>query len=139
MNRSESRKRPWLAALLGVLATGVGHVYLRRWRRALGWVVALFGVTALFVDPAAIEAVAAGNAVDPVTIAPTLLVASLSALDAYLLAHAHNAVARMVDPERQRTQCPTCGRELDDDLEFCHWCATEVDDRSTSARSERTR
>jgi len=37
MQRSTSQKRPWLAALLGALVTGFGHLYLRRWRRAVGW------------------------------------------------------------------------------------------------------
>ena len=146
MNRSISRKRPWLAALLGALATGVGHIYLRRWRRGLGWVLALFVATILFVDPRAVEALVNWNAVDLLEIAPILVIGGLSVADAYLLAHAHNAVARStVPPDGQLTHCPNCGKELDADLEFCHWCTTdlsrlgEISPDSRDERDERER
>jgi len=41
--------------------TGFGHLYLRRWRRAVGWLAVLFAVSYVFVEPAAIEALAAGG------------------------------------------------------------------------------
>lgn len=141
MSQSISRKRPWLAALLGVLATGFGHLYLRRWRRGLAWVGVLFATSVLFVDPAIVETLANGNAVDPIAIAPILLVGSLSAADAYLLVHVHNAVTRLtVTSDGQLTHCPTCGKELDRDLEFCHWCTTDVsefDEPSPDNRNKR--
>lgn len=103
MERTTSQKRPWLAALLGALVTGFGHLYLRRWRRAVGWLAVLFAVSYAFVDPAAIEALAAGEPVDPLSIAPTLLVGSLSVIDAYVLARAQNEVARTrARPSRRR-------------------------------------
>ncbi|TKR24437.1 zinc ribbon domain-containing protein [Natronomonas salsuginis] len=135
MARPISRKRPWLAALLGTLATGLGHLYLRRWLRAVGWLAALFGVTALFVDPAAIEAYANGNAVSVLSVAPALLVTACSAVDAYLLARVQNLIAgsrATADRGRQSTAvddsrpCPNCGQSLDPGLEFCHWCTTEL-------------
>lgn len=138
MSQSVSRKRPWFAALLGAVATGFGHLYLRRWGRGLAWVGVLFGVTVLFVDPAAVEALANWNAVDPLAIAPILIVGSLSVFDAYLLAHAHNAVARLtVTPDGQLTHCPNCGKELDSDLEFCHWCTTEIGDLGAGFPNDR--
>jgi hypothetical protein len=130
MSQSNSRKRPWLAALLGALATGAGHLYLRRWRRGLAWVGVLLGATVLFVDPGAVETLANRNAVGPLAIAPALLVTGLSVVDAYLLAHTHNAIARLTSTsDRQLTHCPNCGKELDTDLNFCHWCTTEIGDR----------
>jgi TM2 domain-containing membrane protein YozV len=33
------RKRPWLAALLGLLIVGVGHVYLGEWGKGIGLLV----------------------------------------------------------------------------------------------------
>lgn len=138
MSQSTSRKRPWLAALLGALGTGFGHLYLRRWRRGLAWIGVLLGVTVLFVDPAAVEALVAGNAVDPLAIAPILVAGSLSVFDAYLLAHVQNAVARLpVTPDGQLTNCPNCGEELDADLDFCHWCATEIDGSEAAFPKER--
>ncbi|WP_135535940.1 zinc ribbon domain-containing protein [Halostella pelagica] len=130
MSQSASEKRPWLAALLAALATGLGHIYLQRWRRALGWLAVLFGVTTLFVDPAALDALANGNAVDPLAVAPTLVVGGMSVLDAYFLAHAQNALDRLTPTEDgELTHCPHCGKELDSDIEFCHWCTTELGER----------
>ncbi|AQL42136.1 hypothetical protein BV210_05155 [Halorientalis sp. IM1011] len=128
MSDSLSRKRPWLAALLAVLATGLGHLYLRRWRRALGWIVALVGASVLFVDPGTVDALLAGNPVDPLAIAPIAVVGGFSVVDAYLLASAQNALAqrRVAVEDGQLTHCPSCGKELDDDLEFCHWCSTDL-------------
>lgn len=135
MNRTLSQKRPWLAALLSVLATGLGHLYLRRWRRALGWLTVLFGVSYVLVDPAALDAAATGGEFELLELAPVLVVTSLSVLDAYLLAHAHNAVARTtVTPDGELANCPNCGKEVDDDLAFCHWCSTELPDTAAAER-----
>jgi hypothetical protein len=131
VNRTLSRKRPWLAALLGVLATGLGHLYLRRWRRAAGWLAALLAVSYLFVDPTAVQAasVGGGGDVDLVALAPVLAVGSLSALDAYLLARARNALAgAAAASEDGLARCPNCRGEVDSDLDFCHWCAAELPD-----------
>ncbi|WP_115862906.1 zinc ribbon domain-containing protein [Halorussus litoreus] len=137
MGQSTSQKRPWLAALLGVVATGLGHLYLRRWRRAFGWLVVLFGAASLFVEPAALEEIATGAAVDPVALAPVLAVAVLSTVDAYVLAHAQNAVARLNrDSDGDLTHCPNCGNELDPDIEFCHWCTADVSDLNETPRTD---
>ncbi|WP_128903922.1 zinc ribbon domain-containing protein [Halorubrum amylolyticum] len=142
MERTTSQKRPWLAALLGALATGFGHLYLRRWRRAVGWFAVLFAVSYLFVDPAAIDALAAGEPVDPLSVAPTLLVGGASVVDAYVLARAQNALARTTGTAeagaREATEetkhatgettdsCPNCGKEVDPELDFCHWCTADL-------------
>jgi len=137
VTRTLSRKRPWFAALLGVLATGLGHCYLRRWRRALGWLVALFAASYFLVDPAAMEAAASGEGVDLLALAPILAVGSLSAVDAYLLAHAQNALARVaVAPEGELAHCPNCGREVDPDLSFCHWCTAALPDLEGDAEAD---
>lgn len=128
MHRSTSPKRPWLAALLGALVTGLGHLYLRRWRRALGWVLVLASVAALFVEPAVPTAPSGWSAADLLSLSPLVLLGGCSVADAYLLAHAHNAVYRLsVTPDGELTHCPNCRRELDPDLEFCHWCTTEFE------------
>ncbi|WP_225336457.1 zinc ribbon domain-containing protein [Halomicrobium urmianum] len=138
MRESTSRKRPWLAALLAAVITGLGHLYLRRWRRALGWLGVAFAATVLFVDPGALEAFASGQAVDPLAVAPTLVVGALSVVDAYLVASAQNALARRTTTEDgQFTHCPNCGRELDSDLEFCHWCTADVEAVDATAPTDR--
>lgn len=143
MRRSVSRKRPWLAALLAALATGLGHLYLRRWRRAVGWLAVLLVASVLFGDPATVDALAAGGSVDPLAVAPILLAGSASVVDAYLLAHAHNRVAHPTGASAEGlAECPNCGREVEADLEFCHWCTAEFDDvdgASPGDSSERER
>ncbi|WP_226023732.1 zinc ribbon domain-containing protein [Halomicrobium salinisoli] len=143
MNQSISRKRPWLAALLAAVVTGLGHLYLRRWRRALGWLAAAVGATVLLGEPAALDALASGTAVDPLAAAPSLIVGGLSVVDAYLVARAQNGLARRTTAADGRlTHCPNCGKELDPDLSFCHWCTAdlgEVDVATTDETEEQTR
>lgn len=131
MSGSISQKRPWLAALLTVLLTGLGHLYLRRWRRALGWLVISAGVSALFVDPSTAAELQQGT-VSPesvIAVLPGLLVVALSITDAYLLAHVQNDTTASPESERDESPtCPHCRNDLDPDLEFCHWCTRPVDD-----------
>ena len=157
MERTTSQKRPWLAALLGAFATGLGHLYLRRWRRAVGWFAVLFAVSYLLVDPAAIEALATGEPIDPLSVAPTLIVGGVSVVDAYVLARAQNALARTTeaagsgtgdaagatgaaagkaaDPSGETTEsCPNCGKEVDPGLDFCHWCTADLSGAEGSDR-----
>ena len=149
-----SRKRPWLAALLGTLATGLGHFYLRRWKRGLGWFVAAVAVSAVFVPPEAARALLEGSGGDFGTLAPLLAVGLASVADAYVLArlrqreaHGRAGSATPSDPSTGETataaagsdagtdptpessaECPECGRELDPDLDFCPWCTTRLTD-----------
>lgn len=127
MSKSQSWKRPWLAALLSILATGLGHAYLRRWRRAFGWIIALFGVATLFVDPAALKTFVRGGSSDLLSVTPVLVVGSLSVVDAYVLAHAQNTMSRLTPTQNgELTHCPDCGKELDPDLDFCQWCSADL-------------
>jgi hypothetical protein len=140
MGRSISRKRPWLAAVLAALVTGLGHLYLGRWRRALGWLAVLFGVSALFVEPGALEAFVTEGTVDLDEIAPVLIAGGASVVDAYFVARARNAVARdtAAGGATDRTnQCPNCGKELDADIDFCHWCTTPLDGDGTPGSDDR--
>ncbi|MDS0297812.1 zinc ribbon domain-containing protein [Halogeometricum sp. S1BR25-6] len=122
-----SQKRPWLAALFG-LVTGAGHLYLRRWKRAVGWIGLSFATSLLVVDPAALQAFYEGTGpIEPVL--PVLVVGFASLFDAYFLARAQNEAARRtVDADGTITHCPHCGKELDGDVDFCPWCTTELDE-----------
>lgn len=87
LTRPTGPKRPWLAGLLALLVTGLGHAYLRRWLRGFGWLAATYAVALLLVPPEAIEAVTSGDpAANPLDVAPPLLVIVASAVDAYVLA-----------------------------------------------------
>lgn len=137
MPKSVSRKRPWLAALLAALVTGLGHLYLRRWRRAIGWLVVSILVSVVFVDPAAGEELMTGTPTREtlVAVAPMLIVVGLNILDAYLLARMRHTGAAVSASghssdadEADEIACPHCGKALDPDLEFCHWCTRPVED-----------
>lgn len=155
-----SGKRPWLAALLGTLATGLGHFYLRRWKRGLGWFAAAVAVSAFFVPPEAARALLSGSGGDITTLAPLLAVGVASVADAYVLARMsqHTASERTGDvpsaepgpgvetgdgttavagsavpgqvPGSADAECPECGKELDPELDFCPWCTARLDERS---------
>lgn len=114
-------KRPWLAALMAVLVTGLGHLYLREWFRAAMWYGFAFSAALLFIPESTVRAVIESGARPPLAeIAPILTVQALSVIDAYRLARRRKAMAGKVP-------CPHCGRPLDEDLQFCHWCTTPLE------------
>jgi len=131
MSDTTSSRRPVVAALLAVAVTGLGHVYLRRWARALGWITVGYAAVVLFVPDTTLTALTSGGGVDPVTLAPVALVGLLSAVDAYRIAlfteqsSAGSAGSTGTDA---RVDCPACGKPVDPELGFCHWCTTDFTD-----------
>lgn len=126
-------KRPWLAVLLAVVQPGLGHVYLRRWGRAVLWFGLAVSTALVFVPEVAtpspeslggiLDAVIATQRELPAYAAAALFtVRLLNTLDAYWVALRSNAAEVTA-----AASCPTCGKELDEDLEFCHWCTTRYD------------
>lgn len=121
MNVSVRAKRPWLAALLAVVITGLGHLYLREWFRAAMWYGFALTAALIFIPESTVQAMIDSGTRPPLAeIAPILTVQVLSVLDAYRLARQRRAMAG-------KTPCPQCGRPLDEDLQFCHWCTTELE------------
>ena len=132
MGRVSLRNNPLLAALLGTVVTGLGHFYLRRWLRALGWLGLIVAASVLFVPESTITALSSGTLTDPFSILPMVLISAASALDAYLIAkvtrqpdrfQANNTVGST--GANESPACPACGKPVDPDLGFCHWCTTE--------------
>jgi drug/metabolite transporter (DMT)-like permease len=132
---TDSRRRAILAALIGVLGAsvgvaGAGHVYLREWRRAVAWFTFVLGVglvlLSVFTDPVSIVNTDPTDVPTTVT-APLFFLLFLSSLDAYYVAS--RGVQREGDGDGG-TKCPHCGGELDPDVAFCPWCATELDGRT---------
>lgn len=125
-------KRPWLAAVLTLAIPGLGHVYLRRWGRALLWFL-LIAATIFTLVPEWFQVTSFGEALTIAENVPAttslLLFGSvvLCVVDAYVIAVQHNQNARRGRGETTAT-CPNCGKELDADLDFCHWCTTELDE-----------
>ena len=97
-----SRRRPWLAAVLALVVSGLGHAYLRRWARAFGWYVAVTATVVVLVPDAAVDQLFAGKLPPIDEIAPVLLVVAASVIDAYVVALRNNrAYERARDDERR--------------------------------------
>ncbi|SFS02057.1 hypothetical protein SAMN05216559_2591 [Halomicrobium zhouii] len=128
------RRRPWLAAALALLSPGLGHVYLREWLRAVVWFGLMFAATELLVPvppmPAEVTVTSvleasqmAAEQVDAPSRLALFAITALSMADAYWIATRGNRQAAT----DEGVSCPHCGREVDEDLEFCHWCTTRLE------------
>lgn len=131
--------RALLAAVLSVLMPGAGHVLVRDWLRAVAF-AGLFLAARAFLLP--IEAAAAAG---PVTGYGDLLEYSrilaeeTDTTTQFLLSFialfaAMDATFRVLGVNSGRgsgaddgTTCPECGKDLDEDLEFCHWCTARLE------------
>lgn len=125
--------RPWVAALLSFLQPGLGHAYLRAWTRGVSWflawlvaVVVLVDLPAptLTVDGLLATATSLFGAVGGLDLIPSLLLAAVTAfamVDAYRVGEARGRRAAT------GPTCPACGKELDQELDFCPWCTTELE------------
>jgi len=128
---ASARKRPLLAAVLGLVYPGLGHVYLREWARALLWFGLIVLTGSLMIPDSVYPATLTVESLMQMSRAmPLDAVIALSAVtgmnmvDAYVLASRNNEAHERV---AEGTQCPNCGRDVDPDLEFCHWCTTDLD------------
>lgn len=131
--REFTRKRPWVAMLLTVFVPGLGHAYLHLWLRALVWLALYITATAFVLPdstgPESLSVEAFVAAAEALTVEAALVVAGISLfclLDAYVMTNQVNKHIRRAS-SGTRTTCPSCGKELDEDLTFCHWCTTELD------------
>jgi len=128
------RNNPLIAAILGVAVIGLGHLYLRRWLRALAWIAITVVASVLFVPESTMAAIASGTLANPLTMLPIVLIGGLSVIDAYLIAKlkrtrpvdTQTADSAIVDETDASVACPACGKDVDPELEFCHWCTTEL-------------
>jgi hypothetical protein len=134
MGQVSLRNNPLLAAVLGTAVTGLGHLYLRRWLRALAWLGSAFAASVLLVPESAISAISSGTLNDPLSILPIVLISVASALDAYLVAkmerqtHGDRATSTAGPTGSEESPaCPACGKPFDPELGFCHWCTTEFE------------
>ncbi|MDS0257892.1 zinc ribbon domain-containing protein [Haloarcula sp. S1CR25-12] len=127
------RKRPWLAAVLAFIYPGLGHVYLREWLRAVLWFGLVVSTSTLLVQDSVMAPLDGGISVDallavsqniPLQASVALFaITALSMVDAYWMATRENVETEVVEGMK----CPHCGKELEEDLDFCHWCTTKLD------------
>lgn len=105
---------------------GLGHAYLRVWGRAALWFSAAVLTASLLIPPeiyAAIEGFgdlpAAWGSISPEAALGIALVTLFNVVDAYWTGK------RLAVPDDE-TRCPTCGRTVDEELSFCHWCTADL-------------
>lgn len=133
------RKRPWLAALLTFVYPGLGHAYLREWVRALLWFGTVLAAVSVLIPSGIVPETMSVDAVTRMyTQFPTEAMAALtvitfmSMVDAYWMATRRNQHQEKQD---EGLRCPTCGRDVDEDIDFCHWCTTRLDTEETDEPS----
>ena len=132
-SREFSRKRPWLAVLLTVIIPGLGHFYLRLWGRAVLWLGLSMLTSFAFVPsgavPESFSVSAIMEASQSLSTQGTVVLFGISLfciVDVVLMTrHINNYVTR-TETEGVK-HCPNCGKELDQDIDFCHWCTTELE------------
>lgn len=112
-----------VGAIVGI--AGVGHVYLRQWRRAAAWFSVVLGASLIlvfvFTDPETVTA----ETLPPAVVVPVAALLLASVADAYLVASRRGS--RTGGSESEGPHCPSCGRELDPTLDFCWYCNAPVD------------
>ena len=117
----EGTRRPLGAAALGAVVPGLGHVYARARVRALLWMtLVLTSLWVLGVDGFSTTTLADLYSDSPNLLALTVAIWLMNVVDAYVTAGRANERAR------GGPRCPNCGKELDGDLDFCHWCTTSL-------------
>ena len=133
MQRTWFTRRSLVASILALIYPGLGHVYLRAWLRAIAWfVVALIAAAMVMPESAyaAYEAEGFSGLLEASQNLPMEVFLSMSvirvlnALDAYLTGL--QSVTKEAKPSAANT-CPECGKELDEDLDFCPWCTTRLE------------
>ncbi|MXV60831.1 zinc ribbon domain-containing protein [Natronorubrum sp. JWXQ-INN-674] len=149
----------WLRALaaagLSVFMPGAGHALIRDWLRALVFAGLYISAILLFFPTEQIAA--AGSISDAMDIATSETdTISQFVLSFLVLFAAIDATFRAMGfppgsnngESVEGPSCPECGKELDADLEFCHWCTTRIEpvepesesaDADQSEREEPTR
>jgi hypothetical protein len=126
-----SSKRAWLAVLLSFLVPGLGHLYLREWLRGAFWFLTVLLAGNVLIPTSAVPT--QGSFVDVITetyraapLEAKLVLVGLTVLcmvDAYWLASRDRSIRESASGVRS---CPNCGKEVDEDLDFCHWCSADL-------------
>ncbi|QLG50861.1 zinc ribbon domain-containing protein [Natrinema halophilum] len=133
--------RALLAAGLSVIMPGAGHVLVRDWLRAAVFAGLFFIASALFLPIDQIAAAGPITSYDGVLEQATIMAEETDAMAQFLLSFialfaAIDATVRALgyppgsDTKTEGLMCPECGKEIDGDLEFCHWCTTRLDPES---------
>jgi hypothetical protein len=121
----DTRRRAVVAVLFGVFGAavgiaGVGHAYLRRWRRAAAWFAFVVGAAMVLVYTFDDPATATPSTLPREVVVPVLALLVTSVLDAYVVARRSGS--------SEGPTCPHCGRPIDTEIDFCQWCTEPLPD-----------
>ena len=136
-------------AMIGV--PGVGHAYLRRWKRSLLWLTVTLGAGIMLIsyyvpEPTTLDPFDFGAI--PMEVRLTLFViTAVSVFDATLLAYLDGQQSEELTPtsdavpgdsDEGGVSCPHCGKTTDADLDFCTWCTEPLttDDNHDGAATD---
>ena len=126
--------RALVAAGLSVLLPGAGHALVRDWIRALLFAGLYIATAAIFLPTEQLSAAATMTEAMDILTTETALIDQLVLSFIVVFAAVDAAFRALGIPpgsneggENDAPSCPQCGRELDEELEFCHWCTTRLD------------
>ncbi|MFC3957975.1 zinc ribbon domain-containing protein [Halovivax cerinus] len=137
--------RAVVAAGLSLFVPGAGHVLVRDWGRALLFgtlfvtsIVLLFPVEELWAIASADAATATSMSETTAEMMETMEDGTdaidrftLTFLSLFAAVHAGTQALGMTDAPGDGDDvaaCPHCGKPLDEDLTFCHWCTTRLEE-----------
>ncbi|MFC6717135.1 zinc ribbon domain-containing protein [Natrialbaceae archaeon GCM10025810] len=144
----------WLRALfaagLSFLLPGAGHAVIGDWFRAISFAGLYVLSIYVFVSTEHLEAAeAAIETMDPATVLAAMetigremggtgqfaltFVPLLAAVDVTFraLGFPPGSGGATTGESDGGSDCPHCGKPLDEDLEFCHWCTTRLEPEPT--------
>ncbi|WP_226005361.1 zinc ribbon domain-containing protein [Natrinema salinisoli] len=134
--------RALLAAGLSVIMPGAGHVLVRDWLRAALFAGLFLSASALFLPIEQLAAAGPITNVDEITAYADVMSEETDSMTQFLLSFialfaAIDATFRALGYPPGGTDtadgptCPECGKEIDEDLAFCHWCTTRLEPESS--------
>lgn len=127
--------RAAIAIGLSVLYPGLGHVYLREWLRAIAWFAIAILAAMLVMPVELVEATETEGLSVLLRTSEFLTFEAITALLAIRMLNAIDAAILALKPttsEQPTNNCPNCGGELDDDIDFCPWCTKHLDPAENS-------
>lgn len=135
------RTRALIAGALAIVYPGLGHLYLRTWFRAVAWFGLSLLTAAVVVPDTVVSAYQSGGLGALVRASGDIPTDAFLAITAVRALNVVDAVWLGLRAPGGTSEadagptCPNCGRELDDDLDFCHWCTTPLDGTAEESRA----
>lgn len=129
--------RALLAAGLSVLMPGAGHALVRDWLRAVGFAGLFLAASAILLPIDQVAALGPITSSGDLSKYATVMTEETGQMTQFFLSFialfaAIDATFRALGfppggTDDDGATCPHCGKEIDEELEFCHWCTTRLD------------